>query len=242
MRRIATTLLLVALAPGSLAAQGDPVEKLRAVLTPQAAERVLERIAAARDADLPAAAMVNLALEGAAKGRSADDVLGALEGLARELGRARAALAAGGQPPAPGDVEAAATAMRMGVDGRAVAALAGSRPGGRSLAVPLLVLGGMVDGGLPSEEALAAVRERLAAGTGDAELLARMPGAAPGMGRSIRPDGVGPAMAPGLSGFQVPVAGIGVPAGPGTGPPENVPGRRPGGRPGNPSGGPPGGS
>jgi hypothetical protein len=80
--------------------------------------------------------------------------------------------------------------------------------------VPLLVLGGLTERGLPSDDALAAVRERLEARANDAELVRAMPELGGGPGRGGRPDLVGPALASGLAGFQVPVSGVTVPVGP----------------------------
>ena len=76
------------------------------------------------------------------------------------------------------EVEAGAEALRQGVDGAAVSELAKEAPSGRSLAVPLYVIGGLVDRGLPSDDALARVLERLTARASDAEIQ-RLPGELP---------------------------------------------------------------
>lgn len=183
------------------------MERLAEVLPESVREQVLDRIEAARARELPEQAMANLALEGVAKGRSADEVLAAVELLVADMGRAQEALRAAGHAPAEGEIEAATTAMRMGVDGTSVSELARSGPSGRSLTVPLLVLGGLAERGLPSDEALAAVRDRLAARANDAELLRAFPQIDGGMGR-------GRAFAPGLAGPQGPAAGPTVPVGP----------------------------
>jgi hypothetical protein len=229
-------MLVVALAvlPASVAAQVDPLERLAEVLPPDVAEQVLARVESALSRELPAQAMANLALEGVAKGRSAEEVLAAVELLVADMGRAQEALQAAGHAPAEGEIEAATAALRMGVDGAAVSELARSGPSGRSLAVPLLVLGGLAERGLPLGEALAAVRDRLQARADDSELLAAFPDVARGLGAGMRPDQVGTALAGGLAGFQVPVSGVNVPVGPqtdrgrppegrGGGPPEGVP-------------------
>lgn len=226
-------LLALALVPASLAAQQDPVDRLAEVLPPDVAAQVIERLESARTRDLPTPALANLALEGVAKGRSSADVLAAVELLVADMGRAQAALQAAGHTPVAGEVEAATSAMRMGVDGSAVSELARSGPSGRSLAVPLLVLGGLAERGLPSDEALAAVRDRLQARADDAALLRAFPGAGNGLGRGMRPDWAGPGLAGGLGGFEVP-SGVTVPLGP---PLDRL--RRPDGR-GRPVG-PPGG-
>jgi hypothetical protein len=207
-------LLAVALLPASLAAQQDPVARLAEVLPPEVAAQVIERVESARSLGLPTQAMANLALEGVAKGRTAAEVLAAVELLVGDMGRAQAALQAAGHVPASGEVEAATAAMRMGVDGSAVSELARSGPSGRSLAVPLLVLGGLAERGLPSDEALAAVRDRLAARADDAALLRAFPDVRDDLGRGMRPEQVGLGLAGGMAGFEVPVAGVTVPLGP----------------------------
>jgi hypothetical protein len=185
------------------------MERLTEVLPADVRERVLERIEAARSRELPEQAMANLALEGVAKGRSGEEVLAAVELLVSDMGRAQEALQAAGHAPAQGEVEAATAAMRMGVDGASVSELARSGPSGRSLTVPLLVMGGLAERGLPSDDALAAVRDRLAARANDAELLREFPEVGGRFGRGMRPDQVG-----GPAGFQVPVSGVTVPVGP----------------------------
>jgi hypothetical protein len=231
MSRVATWLVLAAaFVPSAALAQQDPVERLAEVLPESVRERVIARVEEARARQLPEQAMANLALEGVAKGRSAEEVLAAVELLVADMGRAQEALQAAGRPPVAGDIEAATSAMRMGVDGSAVSELARSGPSGRSLAVPLLVIGTLADRGLSSDEALAAVRERLEARADDAELLRAFPDVARGLG--MRPDQVGTAQASGRAGFQVPV---GPPAEPGPGA-----GRPPEGR-GRPDGVPQGG-
>ncbi len=217
--------LAAAFLPAVAAAQQDPMQRLAEVLPESVREQVLDRIEAARTRELPEQAMANLALEGVAKGRSADDVLAAVDLLVADMGRAQAALRAAGHVPAEGEIEAATAAMRMGVDGTSVSELARSGPSGRSLTVPLLVLGGLAERGLPSDEALAAVRDRLAARANDAELLGSFPQIDGGIGR-------GRAFAPGLAGLQVPVAGVTVPVGP-QGDRGRPAGRGRGGGPGN---------
>jgi hypothetical protein len=230
---------IAALAPAAARAQVDPLQRLAEVLPPEVADQVLARVEAARARDLPAQAMANLALEGVAKGRGAAEVLAAVELLVADMGRAQEALQAAGRQTAEGELEAATAALRMGVAGSDVSELARSGPSGRSLTVPLLVLGGLAERGLPSDEALAAVRDRLQARADDAALLGDFPDVGRGLGRGMRPDQVGTALAGGLAGFQVPVAGVNVPVGP---PSDRS--RRPddvgGGPPGTP--GPPGGA
>lgn len=218
-------MLAVALLPVSAAAQQDPSERLAEVLPPEISAQVLERIETARARALPVQAMANFALEGVAKGRSADEVLAAVDLMVGDMGRAQDALQSAGRVPGDGEVEAATAAMRMGVDAEAISELAGSGPSGRSLSVPLLVMGGLAERGLPSDQALAAVRDRLSARADDASLLNDFPQVGRDLGQGMRPDQVGPALAGGLAGFQVPVSGVTVPVGP-----QSENGRRPAGR------------
>jgi hypothetical protein len=183
-----TAVLVTALVPAGASAQVDPIERLAEVLPPEVAAQVLERVAQAQVRALPAQAMASLALEGVAKGRSAAEVLAAVELLVADMGRAQEALQAAGHAPAEGEIEAATAALRMGADGAAISELARSGPTGRSLTVPLLVLGGLAERGLPSDAALAAVRDRLQARADDAALLGAFPEVGRGLGRDGRPD------------------------------------------------------
>ena len=234
MRRFIYMSLALTLLPAGLSGQQAPVDRLRDVLPADVAEQVIQHVESAGSQALPANAVANLALEGVAKGRSAVEVLDAVEELVRHLSEARDALSVDGRPLQSGEVEAAATAMRMGVDGASVRELARSQPSGRSLAVPLFVVGGLTGAGVAAEEALGQVLARLAARADDAALLRgaseMAPGMAPGGGM---PGQLGAAIATGMAGFQVPVSGMNVPVGP----PDNVPGR-PGSLPGrgNPQG------
>jgi hypothetical protein len=75
-----------------------------------------------------------------------------------------------GQKAAGEEIEAGAEVMRKGVDGKQVSELAKSAPSGRSLAVPLFVIGSLVDRGLPSDDALLRVQTRLQQRATDREL------------------------------------------------------------------------
>jgi hypothetical protein len=67
------------------------------------------------------------------------------------------------------ELEAGAEALRKGVSGAQLGALAKSAPSGRSLAVPLYALTSLIDRGLPADQALQRVQERLNARAGDEE-------------------------------------------------------------------------
>ena len=161
------------------AVQIDPSDRLKQVLPPDVAQRVLARIADARANQLPAEALENRALKFAAKGVGPLDIERSLNEHAQRMSAARNAIARGrpGQPHGD-EIEAGAEALRKGVDAAAVSQLAKSAPSGRSLAVPLFVIGSLTDRGLPSDEALEKVLERLEQRASDAE-LEKMPGQVP---------------------------------------------------------------
>jgi hypothetical protein len=185
IRAVAALLL-----PAALAAQTpahDPSSTLESVLPPEVAQQVLARIADARSRGLPAAALEHRALELHAKGMAPADIPGAVGETEEAMAKGKAALAAGGRAhPSDAEVEAAGTGLGQGVDGAAVSGLAKSAPSGRSLAVPLSVMTSLVNRGLPSDEALARVRDKLQAKASDEELASLPEQAA--RGQAHRPD------------------------------------------------------
>lgn len=199
-------LAIAVLAAAPLAAQApaqDPSARLRSVLPADVAERVLARIDAARSRELPpqaVAALENRALKYAARGVAAADVERAIGEHADRMLSARDAIESARTAKAEGDeIDAGAEAMRQGVDGASVSELAKSAPSGRSLAVPLFVVGNLVARGLPADDALAQVRDRLTARATDRE-LERLAGA-PGRGRGDEMGaGMRPADRPGAAG------------------------------------------
>ena len=182
------------LLPVLLAAQQSPIDRLRTVLPAKVADKVIAIVTDATNRGLPGQAIADRALEAIAKGRSGDEVSAAAQTLAADLAGAHDALQHAGRNPDVSEIEAAATAKELGVDSAAISALASSAPSGRSLAVPLAVIGALVNRGLPSDDALQAVLARLTARASDAELV-EMPGEA---GRLIaagyKPSDVGRAL------------------------------------------------
>jgi phage terminase Nu1 subunit (DNA packaging protein) len=149
----------------------DPSDRLKEVLPADVAGRVLATIAQARARELPAQALANRALKFAARGVNPLDIERSVTEHAIRLERGRAALdAAGGERADADELEAGSEALRLGVDPAALQELAKSAPSGRSLAVPLFVIGSLVERGLPSNEALQRVLERLQARASDTEL------------------------------------------------------------------------
>jgi hypothetical protein len=177
MRKATLIAAMLALA-GPVAAQGttdDLTARLREVLPAAVADRVIATVTEARERGLPARALEQRALMLARKGTDPAAIARSVAEQSRAMGEARAALARGRTGrPADDDVAAGAEAMRKGVTGADVSELAKSAPSGRALAVPLFVIGSLVDRGLPSDDALARVLERMNARATDAE-LARIP-------------------------------------------------------------------
>jgi hypothetical protein len=182
IRSFAALVLAIALSGQSSVAQTpakDPSARLREVLPADVAQRVLARIAQARERQLPAEALENRALKFAAKGVDPKSIERSVNEQAARMETARAALGNGrATNPAGDEIEAGAEAIRKGVDDASVSLLARSAPSGRSLAVPLFVIGSLTDRGLSSSDALQRVIARLNARASDAE-LERMPGELP---------------------------------------------------------------
>jgi hypothetical protein len=218
------SLLLVAasLIASRSAAQipNDPSARLRQVLPADVAQRVLDRIAAARAHQLPATALENRALKFAAKGVAPRDIERSVNDQADRMEIARDAIARGrGANPAGDEIEAGAEAMRKGVGAAAVSSLAKNAPHERSLAVALFVIGSLTDRGLSSDDALKRVLVRLNANASDSDLES-MPASIPGQngqGLGQRSPNAGNS-----NGRGGPPNGVGRPAT--AGPPVGVPG------------------
>jgi hypothetical protein len=202
---------------GAQTPAADPSVRLKQVLPADVAARVLAVIARARSLDLPTEALENRALKFAARGVRPDSIERSVVDHETRMERAKDALTkARGRRPADDEIEAGADALRKGVSGTGVEDLARSAPSGRSLAVPLYVVGGLLDRGLPSDDALKRVSERLAARASDGE-LEKLPAELPAQaaaGQSHKPAQTGRDIA-GTKGRG---------AGQGNGPPAGVPG------------------
>lgn len=191
---ILSTALLIGRASAAQTPAKDPSARLREVLPPDVAQRVLARIGDARARQLPAEALENRALKFAAKGVPAKDIERSVNEQAQRMDQAKAALASGRKSrPAGDEIDAGAEAMRKGVDGSSITLLAQKAPSGRSLAVPLFVIGSLTDRGLSSKDALQRVMDRLNSRASDADLES-MPGELPaqaGAGQANRPSETG---------------------------------------------------
>lgn len=200
------------LAAGTLGAQtpaNDPSARLREVLPADVAEKVLATIAEARAHNLPAHALEQRALKFAAKGVEPALIARSIEQQEDRMEKAKDALD-NSRKPSSDEIEAGAEAMRQGVDGTAVSELAKSAPSGRSLAVPLFVIGSLVDRGLPSDDALQRVLAKLQSRASDSEIEQIPEGLGPTQGN--RPATAGRPANPGKA-LGATKAGAGPPAG-----------------------------
>ncbi|HEX2723359.1 MAG TPA: hypothetical protein VHM24_10595 [Gemmatimonadaceae bacterium] len=205
---------------GSAGAQtppNDPSERLREVLPADVADKILATIAVARAHELPAQALEQRALKFAAKGVEPKLIARSITAQAVRMGKTKDALSKSlKRKPADDEIEAGAEAIRQGVDGVAVSELAKSAPSGRSLAVPLFVIGNLVDRGLPSDEALSRVVARLQARASDRE-IETLSGNRLAEGDKSRPTTPGnpatPAKPPGVGGGTAAPTKAGPPAG-----------------------------
>jgi len=149
----------------------DPVARIKQVLPADVATRVIALIDRARSRDLPADALQNRALKFAARGVDPRGIEQALADEAQRMERVRDTLQkARGRKPDGDEIEAGAEAVRKGVSGAEVGAFARSAPSARSLAVPLYVVGSLLDRGLPADSALRRVADRLNARVSDRDL------------------------------------------------------------------------
>lgn len=140
---------LLALRPSTAAAQ-DP--RLERRLDPATLQSVSAVIDSARLQGLPIEALVQRALEGAAKHAASPQIVAAVRRLAAELGTARLAL---GSASSPMELDAAASALRAGVSPADLTRLRHRRA--QSLTVALATLADLVASGVPPDSASAAV-------------------------------------------------------------------------------------
>jgi len=157
--------LAIAAASTTAAAQ-DP--RLVAQLDPATQQRVSAVIERARGASLPVEPLVDKALEGARKRAPAARIVEAVTSLAARLDSSRVAL---GTASSEAELVAAAAALQAGVGTQVLSQLRQERAG-KSLAVPLVVLGDLVTRGVPHDTASALILLVAHEGLGDETLLA----------------------------------------------------------------------
>lgn len=169
--------MLAMMMSGSAAAQqggaADPTARLAQVLPASAAKHIVALLKTARAEGLPGDALVNRSLKFAARGISPSAIASAADEQLVRMRSARDVLrSARRQAPSGGEIEAGAEALREGVRPGDVAALAQRAPAGRSVAIPLYVVGSLVNAGVPAQDALQRVTSKLQAHASDADIEA----------------------------------------------------------------------
>ena len=155
--------------------------EVRQAFPADVATRILARVAAAQSHGLPGVLLAQRALKFAARGVSPLAIEQSVNAHAERMARAKEAL---DRPPkrhpTTDEIEAGAEAIREGVDGRLVSALAKNAPPGRSLVVSLYVMGSLTVSGRPADQALAKVEAMLNAHASDEDLESLLNGVAVG--------------------------------------------------------------
>jgi hypothetical protein len=207
------TFALAAALAGLLAARAVAQDPRLERLDPDTRAAVAPLVDAARQAGLPAEALIDRALEGAAKGAPAPRIIAAVTTLLADLRGARAALGTAATTP---ELEAGASAIHLAVRSAALVRLRAVRSR-QSLTIALSVMADLTARGVPADSAAAAVLA-LAGSLRDDEFLA--------FRRNVERDielGAPPAAAAAAS---VRLNAGGLPTSPGT-PASGMPPRRP---------------
>jgi hypothetical protein len=127
----------------------------------------------ARDKQVPEQPLLNLMAEGAAKGATESQILGAEATALARMETARAALVRGGQAqPSSEELQLAAAAVAQGTSGAQLEAVARRAQPGHSLSVALATLTQLEAQGMPVGQAVAAVASKLDAGASDGTIAA----------------------------------------------------------------------
>jgi hypothetical protein len=217
-------------APVPAAAQEDAatrqakMERIRAELPPEVAEGIAETVRRAESEGLPVEPILDKALEGAAKGVPPARVGSAVSAYADRLQRAAGSLEG---RPGRDDLVAASEALRRGAPDDAVRQV--GRQAGSDRAAALVVLGDLVEAGVPAGDAVDVVDTALRQGRRGEGLLA-----IPGVIRRLQREGTPPGLA--ARAVARTMAGKGPPAGV---PPVQLPPQAAGGPPVPPGQGPP---
>ncbi len=164
--RLSAVVTVMLLASGR---QGEAQDaRLAAQLDAETRSRVNLVIERARAASLPIEPIVDKALEGARKRAPNARIIDAVTTLAARLDSSRVAM---GSASTEAELVAAASALQAGVGIDVLTRLRRERSG-RSLAVPLVVLGDLVTRGVPRDTASALILLVAREGLGDETLLA----------------------------------------------------------------------
>lgn len=142
---------------GGAAAQEDRSARLREALPESVAIEIQSLIAEARQAGIPIAPLYDKALEGAAKRVPPPQIVIAVRDYSARLQRAQQIM---GGTRQPAWVVAGADALRRGVEPEALRSM-GDRAGERT-PMALVVMGDLIEAGVPTDRAMEVVREALA--------------------------------------------------------------------------------
>ena len=148
--------------------QGDPESRLAQRLDAETNASVLKVLQSAREQQLPVDPIVSKALLGAAFKQPASVITQSVNVELQRLVASRDALA---PKPSDGDIKAGAEAIALGVPSEAIRDLRTRFPD-RSLVVPLAVLGELVANKVPVSKAAAMVRQLMARGASETQLVA----------------------------------------------------------------------
>ncbi len=151
--------------PSAARAQMD---RLAGRLDAPARSAIAALVDSVRAAGVPAAPLVNKALEGASKGADDARIVAAVRALAADLARARAAL---GRAAAEPELVAGAAALRAGASPAFLERLRATDPR-QSLVMPLAVMADLVSSGVPADTAARSVLALVQAGMREADLVA----------------------------------------------------------------------
>jgi hypothetical protein len=188
-----TALILLLALPNVALAQDTRMERIRQAFPPDAVAQIETIIVDAEAAGIPTEPLLDKALEGAAKRVPTDRVIAAVTSYSQSLAESRSLVGVDHDAAA---VVAGADALRRGVQPQTVRSLASASTGG--LAVPLVVLGDLIEAGVPQLEAYAVVEGALAQQHGPDEMLA-----IPGAVRRLMRDGQSASQAAGAVGNAI---------------------------------------
>jgi hypothetical protein len=199
MKRLGPAVLVLALVAGRVDAQDARLARLdRRVQTEVAA-----LVDSARIRGIPTEAVVDKALEGAAKRAPNDRIIVVVRSRYRELAAARDALGSGAMEV---EIIAAADALHAGATAQVITTLRTQRPG-VPLTIPLAVLADLIARGVPADTASSAVLALARTPASDAQFAALRDdierdiakGAPPAIAASVRTRGLPP-------GARIPIA------------------------------------
>ncbi len=225
-RRIVWLVLLPAF-PAALVAQDARLERVRQAYPAETVAQIESILVDAQAAGVPRGPLVDKALEGAAKGVPGDRVVAALSAYSGRLGQSRSLM---GADRDAASVVAGADALRRGVPPQTVRTMARQHQG--DIAVPLVVMGDLVQAGVPADHAYQVVEGALARQHDPEEMLA-IPGAVhrlmrQGQSPTQAADMIGNAIGQGhfreimgRHGGTMAMPRKGAPVPPGSGPPEH---------------------